>query len=200
MCESCSMDLNMFVCFRIDDAMEGIRGLFAEGDADGTVLEMVIACLARAGRLRDASELLLEAINASWVGIVPLDKASAILAGLSMKCAKEDDHARVFVEVRSYIYDSFTTLCKLCLMCPAHPAALFTPASLFSRPASTRLILPTFLPPPSIRPPPGPCHRNRFRRRKRRGSSGLLPPPGHRSGLVNKNRACVACAAGRLLA
>jgi hypothetical protein len=95
------IELIRFVYFRLDDAMEGIRVLFTEGDPDGTVLEMVIAGLAKAGRLRDASELLLEAINASWVGIVPLDKTTTILAGLSMKCAKEDEYAREFVEVCS---------------------------------------------------------------------------------------------------
>jgi hypothetical protein len=85
----------------MDDAMEGLRVLLeSDVDPDGTVLEMVIAGLSKAGRLRDACELLLAAINASWVSIVPLDKATSILAGLSMKCAKEDDYAREFVEVR----------------------------------------------------------------------------------------------------
>ncbi len=100
----------------MDEAMEGLRTFFTEDrDPDGTVLEMVIAGLARAGRLRDASETLLEAINAGWIGVVPLEKTTAILGGLSMKCAKEDDYAREFVEVRFHFFLFMDTMMK------AHP-------------------------------------------------------------------------------
>jgi hypothetical protein len=85
---------------RIDDALEGLRGyLEKDGEPDSSALDLVIAGLSKAGRLKDASELLLEAINARWIGMVPLEKTTAILAGMSMKCAKEDDYAREFVEV-----------------------------------------------------------------------------------------------------
>ena len=99
--------------------MDGIRELFPEGEPDGIVLEMVIAGLARAGRLRDCSEILLDAITAGWVGIVPLEKTTAILAGLSMKCAKEDDYAREFVEVSSIQrLRPFLTLKLFRITCP----------------------------------------------------------------------------------
>ena len=87
--------------FRVDLALEGLLEYLKEGEPEGAALEMVLAGLSRSGRLKEASELLLEAINNKWIGIVPLEKSTAILAAMSMKCAKEDDYAREFVEVKS---------------------------------------------------------------------------------------------------
>ena len=93
---------------RIDLALEGLHEYLKEGEPDGAALELVVARLSKAGRLKDASELLLEAINEEWIGIVPLEKTTAILAGMSMKCAKEDDYAREFVEVDAVCFVSFS--------------------------------------------------------------------------------------------
>jgi hypothetical protein len=82
--------------------LEGLRHLIDQGDPEPVALEMVIAGLAKTGRLRDASDLLLEAINGKCYGIIPLEKISATLVGLSMKGAKEDDYAREFVEVGGF--------------------------------------------------------------------------------------------------
>lgn len=106
---------------RIDLALEGLREyLDKDGEPDSAALELVVSGLSKAGRLRDASELLLEAINCRWVGLVPLEKTTAILAGLSMKCAKEDDYAREFVEVR----DAFLIECPKLLVCMIHSVLL----------------------------------------------------------------------------
>jgi hypothetical protein len=163
--------------------MEGLRELFEDGEPDGVVLEMVIAGLARAGRLRDSSEILLEAITAGWVGIVSLDKTTAILAGLAMKCAKEDDYAREFVEVCSIHLCRpcpCQSACSVARPRPQHSEHFAHGADLPFTPTPFPFVFSPLLPPHSLSA--GSLHRHRFRRRQPRGRPGLLPPARNRPG------------------
>ena len=84
---------------RLDAALDGMKDLIEDGDPESVALELVLTGLAKAGRLKDGSELLLSAIKAGWSDVLPLEKTHLILISMAMKGAKEDDYAREFVEV-----------------------------------------------------------------------------------------------------